>query len=335
MPTRVRSHCKINLGLRIGPPRPDGYHSLATVYQTLALHDIVTVSATLAPSTTITLTSNHHGVPTDSTNTAWRMVAGALDLLGLAACVEIHIQKDLPVQGGLGAGSGNAAAALLGLQRELNKELSSDQALTLAARVGSDVPLFLVGGTTWGHNRGEQVSPLPDLPPTPCLVVVPSHGVSTPQAFRDWDAQFQAPPASAPAASLLSTASARLEQLSHAVAGVFAAHGTSGVSCQAGDLAGDHLLALVRTGIENDFEQVVFPQYPLLREIKRQLAGTGTGSPAIFAALSGSGSALFGLYSSPRDAEAAQQRVLASAPDAQVLATLTLPRAAYWGSIFA
>jgi len=331
MPTRVRSHCKINLGLRIGPPRPDGFHSLATVYQTLALHDIVTVSATPAPATSITLSSNHRGVPADSTNTAWRMVVGALDLLGLSASVNIHIQKDLPVQGGLGAGSGNASAALVGLQHELKKELSSDQALALAAQVGSDVPLFLVGGTVWGGNRGEQVSPLPDLPETTCLVVVPSHGVSTPQAFRDWDAQYESPAS----ASLLSTASARLEQLSHAVAGVFAAHGTSGVFRPAGDLAGDLLLALVRTGIENDFEQVVFPQYPSLRQIKRQLAGTGTGSPAIYAALSGSGSALFGLYASPQDAEAAQQRVLGSAPDAQVLTTMTLPRAAYWGSIIA
>ena len=121
MSTRVRSYCKINLGLTIGPPRPDGFHALTTMYQTLALHDIVTVSAKSAENTSILLTSNHPGVPTDEKNTAWKMVAGALEGLGIAAAVEIHIQKSLPVQGGLGAGSANAAAALIGLEHELKK----------------------------------------------------------------------------------------------------------------------------------------------------------------------------------------------------------------------
>ena len=82
MPTRVRSCCKINLGLAIGPPRPDGFHALTTLYQTLALHDVVSISARPAPVTSIVLASNHPGVPTDDTNTAWKMVAGALERPG-------------------------------------------------------------------------------------------------------------------------------------------------------------------------------------------------------------------------------------------------------------
>src|SRR5271154_5283571 len=108
MPTRVRSHSKINLGLAIGPPRPDGFHPLATLYQTLALYDVVTISATRAASTAITLTSNHPGVPTDQRNTAWRMVERCLDRLPLHAAVRIHTTKKLPIQGGMGAGSANA-----------------------------------------------------------------------------------------------------------------------------------------------------------------------------------------------------------------------------------
>ena len=123
MPTAVRSHAKINLGLHIGAPRPDGFHALATVYQTLELYDVVTVTARPAATTSLRLTSNDSGVPTDSRNTAWRMVTLALGALGLSAEVEMHIEKRLPVQGGLGAGSANAVAALVGLETELAAEL--------------------------------------------------------------------------------------------------------------------------------------------------------------------------------------------------------------------
>ena len=119
MPTAVRSHAKVNLGLAIGAPRPDGFHPLATVYQTLELHDVVTVSARKASATRLRLTSNDQRVPTDERNTAWKMVSLALEALGLTAEVEIAIDKRLPVQGGLGAGSANAVAALVGLEAEL------------------------------------------------------------------------------------------------------------------------------------------------------------------------------------------------------------------------
>src|ERR1700760_2927963 len=105
MPTTVRSHTKVNLGLTIGPLRGDKFHQLTTVYQTLALHEPVTVEARRAAQTQITLTSTHPRVPTDAGNTAWRMVERALQSLHLTAEVKIHIDKQLPVQGGLGAGS--------------------------------------------------------------------------------------------------------------------------------------------------------------------------------------------------------------------------------------
>lgn len=348
MATRVRSYSKINLGLAVGPTRPDGFHGLATVYQTLALHDVVTVTARPAPETLITLSSNHAGVPRTETgdaarNTAYKIVSDALLALGIEAEVHIDIHKTLPVQGGMGAGSANAAAALIGLEKELNQQLAQGMRLEIAARVGSDVPLFLVGGTVLGKGRGEVVSELPDLPETPCVVALPSVGVSTPQAFRDLDRKM-----AETASSLTSPGPVdKIEKLSRVLTSVFTASefpSPSGIvlpdpasGTKQNDLAEKTLLALVRTGIENDFEEVAFSQHPFLRDIKRQLmgsdsAGNGEG-PALYAALSGSGSALFGLYRSQADAAAAQQRVQQSGT--QAILTETLPRTAYWERMFA
>src|ERR1700678_890304 len=135
MPTRVRSYSKINVGLAIGPVRADGFHGLTTLYQTLDLHDFVTVAARRVgegEATRISLTTNHPFVPRDGRNTAWRMVERCLARLGVAAEVQIHIEKSLPVQGGMGAGSANAAAALLGLERELRRAITAR--LEIAAR---------------------------------------------------------------------------------------------------------------------------------------------------------------------------------------------------------
>jgi 4-diphosphocytidyl-2-C-methyl-D-erythritol kinase len=403
MSTRVRSYSKINLGLAIGPVRPDGFHGLTTLYQTLDLHDLVTVSARMARETTISLTTNHPFVPRDARNTVWRMVERCLARLGVAAEVAIHIEKKLPVQGGMGAGSANAAAALLGLERELGVTLPGVERLKLAAEIGSDVPLFLLGGAVLGLGRGELVIPMPDLPRTWCVVAVPQVGVSTPAAFKAWDAlgvgedvdsaaenvphgRDTGHPATTNATAntgvlrsaqdddlkggrltppaqddlkggrLTSPAQTdKLQELSLAYSSLSAKTGdrkpgTSGIvrdpnpekkrdlpdenqADAMNDLAENTLLALVRTGIGNDFEEVVFPQYPSLRITKRQLMGSDSDSSAIYAALSGSGSALFGLYRSEQDAKAAQQRVQSSGVEA--LLTQTLPRAEYWERMFA
>ncbi len=361
MPTAVRSHAKINLGLYIGAPRPDGFHALVTVYQTLELFDVVRVTARPAAATALRLTSNDRRVPTNESNTAWKMTALALEALGVTAEVEIAIEKQLPVQGGLGAGSANAVAALLGLEAELgiageqvskpagrqasggalpgNLEGWAAKRLELAARVGSDVPLFLVGGTVLGLDRGQQVTALPDIEPVWCVVAAPANGVSTPQAFRDWDARCAAEGLTAEASA------AKLNELSRAYVSAFTglipeagqSRGSSGVLSSGEDRAGPKESALVRTGIlswiQNDFEQVVFPQYPTLSAIKRLLAGQGTPEAAIYTSLSGSGSALFGLYDSRGDAEAAQARL--GQAEVKSYLTRTLPRAAYWRDMLA
>lgn len=360
MPTSVRSHAKINLGLGIGAPRADGFHSLVTVYQTLDAYDVVTVAARPAVQTAIRLRLDDPRVPTDSRNTAYKMVDLALGALGVAAEVEIAINKRLPVQGGMGAGSANAVAALVGLEAELgiqglesrdirtrDKEPGGPggwaaERLRIAARVGSDVPLFLIGGTVLGLDRGQEVYPLPDIEPVWCVVATPEVGVSTPQAFRDWDALCERE-------GLTGEASTdKLKELSRSYASAFAGavqlgrpeegrHGTgsSGVLSDGEDLAGPAESALVRTGIigwiQNDFERVVFPQHPSLREIKRILAAEGTAEAAVHSSLSGSGSALFGLYLTRGAAEAACER-LRQAGIRSIL-TRTLPRAEYWAQM--
>jgi 4-diphosphocytidyl-2-C-methyl-D-erythritol kinase len=388
MPSRVRSYSKINLGLAIGPPRPDGFHSLATLYQTIALHDIVSVAARPAARTRIQLTASDPRVPRDARNTAWKMVERTLEHLNLTATVNIRIEKNLPIQGGMGAGSANAAAALIGLERELSLELPASERLALAAGVGSDVPLFLVGGSVLGSDRGQMVAPAPDVTldgstEIPCVIALPDTGVSTPQAFRDWDALL----ASQGSTPDLHNAEkcGTLEQLSRTYAKVFphsadkaieedeaTKSGTSGIfpkpspaespdmgQCQQDspekqqglareqlhpssnrntsgfeiDLAENSLLALVRTGIENDFETVVFPQNPFLCDIKRLLMGSQPETSAVYTALSGSGAALFGLYRSASGADAAQQRL--QQHGVKAIVTSTIPRPLYWNNMFA
>jgi len=213
--------------------------------------------------------------------------------------------------------------------------------LDIAARVGSDVPLFLIGGTVLGLDRGQEVYPLPDLEPTWCVIAAPAVGVSTPLAFRDWDAMCAAEGLTAEAST------DKLNRLSRAYASAFAGAippkreqvGSSGVLPDGEDLAGPEESALVRTGItswiQNDFERVAFGQHPSLAEIKRLLAAAGSPEEALHASLSGSGSALFGLYLTRGAAQAALGR-LQQFRDVEVQATLTrtLPRYRYWREMF-
>jgi 4-diphosphocytidyl-2-C-methyl-D-erythritol kinase len=302
--------------------------------------------------------------------------------------VVIEIEKQLPVQGGLGGASANAVATLLGLERAVRKTLSPAEKLEIAAAVGSDLPLFLVGGTILGVGRGEQVYPLPDLPAIACVVVTPEIGVSTPQAFVEWDRiQGLKPVSSAtPDAALQRPSSTLAAARSAALAGATGSGADTAASLRpvgmdpsaplrpssgvrrdtspakltafsASDRmnelslglsawlsglyssapaafvkgrgrAGNPLLALVRAGIENDFEQVVFPEYPELGEAKGGLVRAG----AQYASLSGSGSTLYGLFASRQAAALAVIRLRKSGWAAQ--ATSTLTRAAYWRRVY-
>jgi 4-diphosphocytidyl-2-C-methyl-D-erythritol kinase len=355
MPVTLRSYSKINLGLLIGPTRPDGFHALTTLYQTLNAHDLVTVS--IAPKhgqPHIEISCNDRRVPLDARNTVWKMLALALAVPGREGLrVRVHLEKHLPVQGGLGGGSGNAVAALLGLERELVRQgvagpllgslpkvftgvLTGPARLRLAAEVGSDVPLFLLGGSVLGLGRGEQVVPLADLPEMEAVLALPEVGVSTPAAFRAWDLE-QTSIGLTPGEM-----ADRLNELSRALASAWVEQHATGVlasgsvprntSSDQGLAGGPLLSTLVQTGIlPNDFEQVVFRQHPLFEQIKRALAGQSSGNPAVYAALSGSGSAVFGLYRDEAGALAAEERL--NGLGIRNLRTRTIRRAAYWADM--
>ncbi len=364
----VRSFAKINLGLRIGAARDDGFHELLTVYQTIALHDVIRVSVgrSARRGVEIEIQCADPRVPRDESNTCFRIVERAMPALRAKGRVVIEIEKRLPVQGGLGGASANAVATLLGLERALKKTLPAAERLRIAAEVGSDLPLFLVGGTVLGVGRGEQVYPLPDFPAMACVVVTPEVGVSTPKAFAEWDRLCRAGAHARRAESLVTRAEAgdgepaelrsawpgqrpgptqseptqtdkltvtsgsdRMNELGRGLSAWLSEPYSSAPSVfLAGrGRAGNPLLWLVRAGIENDFEQVVFPEYPELREGKSALLRAG----AKYASLSGSGSALYGLFASREAASKAAARLRKQGWTAQATATLT--RRAYWKGI--
>jgi len=351
MPVTVRSFAKINLGLRIGALRDDGFHDLRTIYQTIALHDVIRVQ--VGRGTGIEIHCDDARVPKDESNTCYRIVEHAMVAMKACGRVVIEIEKRLPVQGGLGGASANAVGTLLALERALRKQLPGPERLRIAAEVGSDLPLFLVGGTVLGVERGEEVYPLPDLPSVPCVIATPEIGISTPQAFADWDARSAElrstgrTRASAPRQTSTggdacrsigveekltpSTPSDRILEFGRmlsvwltAQSKIKSGKGLSGVPARSRGRAETPLLDLVRAGIENDFEQVVFPKYPELREVKRLLERSG----GFYASLSGSGSALYGLFAARAGAEKAAARLRKAGVAA--VATTTLTRLQYW-----
>jgi 4-diphosphocytidyl-2-C-methyl-D-erythritol kinase len=323
MPVVVRSFAKINIGLSIGPLRDDKFHELRTIYQTLALHDLIRVEA--FRGTGIEIVCKDSRVPTDERNTCWRITERTLKALKVRKKIRITIQKNLPVQGGMGGGSSNAVATMLALEKALKRKLTPEERLRIAAEVGSDLPLFLIGGTILGVGRGEQVYALEDLPGIQCVTATPAIGVSTPAAFADWDKKQQTS-----GKLTLPGGSATMNSLGHSVyAWLSGSRFTAtGVPAKARDRAEALLLDLVRTGIENDFESVVFPKYPEIRKVKRVLERSG----AAYASLSGSGATVYGLF----DRKEAVAKAVAALKGAGVpaQATATLNRTQYWKMLF-
>ncbi len=265
-------------------------------------------------------------MPLDESNTCHRIAERVLRSAGKTAKVVIEIEKHLPVQGGMGAASSNAVATMLGLERALDVSLPPGEKLRIAAEVGSDLPLFLIGGTVLGVGRGEEVYPLLDLPTMHVVVVTPTVGVSTPKAFARWDER----------AALTGTeAAGTINEFGRSVFSWLSdsfypqAWPASGVPAKGGNRAETPLLDLVRAGIDNDFEHVVFPEYPELSAVKQGLEREG----ARYASLSGSGSTLYGLFASSGAAQTAAEHMQADGHAA--VATTTLTRDEYHKALLA
>jgi len=271
------AHAKINLTLDVGPRRPDGYHDIRSVMQTLALHDTLTVTRTPErPGVVLEVTGDEAGgVPADASNlvvqAAVRLQKSAAARAALTAeqsGLHILLEKRIPTQAGMGGGSSDAAAALLVVSELLDLHFSLRRLTELAATLGADVPFFLDGGTALVEGVGEQITLLPPFAPFDVVVVKPPVGVSTARAYAALDAD--------PARDM----------------------GTA----TEGWLAGEDQFA-------NDFERVILPTYPEVARAYAVLTWTDETGESFRPLLCGSGAALFCRAGS----EAAARRLAARA----------------------
>jgi 4-diphosphocytidyl-2-C-methyl-D-erythritol kinase len=262
---RIPAFAKINLRLDILGKRADGFHELRTIFQTVSLYDELRLRSTRRPGITLSIRGNETLSQEPSRkNLVYRAVEALRSELSLRGGVEIDLTKKIPAGRGLGGGSSDAAAALVGYLRLMSRNLPAARLMEIAASLGADVPFFLLGGRALGVNRGDEIYPLPDISRQAILVVSPKAiHVPTPEAYR-W---LKAKP-------LRLTKSAANHKLFEFCALCWSAQGS---------------------GLSNDFERAVFRRHPRLGKIKRDLLQRGAAE----ASLAGSGSAVFGVFPSP------------------------------------
>ena len=267
---RVPAYAKINLWLDVLGRRADGYHELRTIFQTISLHDTLELETTQRRGVELRIGGNAAlAAEPGRDNLVTRALEVAARELRLRGGVRATLRKRIPVGRGLGGGSSDAAAALLGLMRLARKRMAPARLVEIASNLGADVPFFLFGGRAVGVSRGDEIYPLPDLPRRTVLVVSP-HDVAVPtrDAYRWLGARLTKP---ADPTKLFR----------------FCALCWSTQGC----------------GLSNDFEPAVFRRHPRLAAIKRELLRRGAAE----AALAGSGSAVFGIFRDPAHARRAAQ----------------------------
>jgi 4-diphosphocytidyl-2-C-methyl-D-erythritol kinase len=275
----VPSFAKINLDLRVLHRRPDGYHELRTIFQTISLKDRISIEVELKKRTQIDLTCSFQ----IADNLVVRAAEAVLDHLKVSAWVCFVLRKRIPMGAGLGGGSSNAAAVLIALPALLGRPIAAPDLIRIGESLGSDVPFFLVGGTAVAVGRGTEVYPLPDMPSRHAVVVSTGVHVSTAEAYGS---------------------------LSRAVADGLTSPPGSPILREFQTIAG----SLGRPGLDqfpltNDFEKPVFQRHPELSAVARKLRRLGA-KPA---RMTGSGSALFGLFETASQAREAAARFPAAA----------------------
>jgi 4-diphosphocytidyl-2-C-methyl-D-erythritol kinase len=282
----VKSFAKINLGLEIVGKRADGYHDIRTLFQTISLADELHLEP--APAGAIFLAGDDPSVAWDETNLVHRAARILKEKTGTDQGARILVKKSVPAGRGLGGGSSNAAATLLGLNEMWGLGLDAPGLAGLARRLGADVPFFLHGGLCLGEDIGDRLTRLPDLAPLPCLLVFPTFPIST--------------------------------------ASIYAGIGPSLTS----DAKDSKIMRFLETGdfglLENDLERVILRAHPELESWKKFFGERG----AILSQVSGSGSAVYGLFADAESALEARRR-LPGTPAARLAATL--PREGYWAQL--
>jgi 4-diphosphocytidyl-2-C-methyl-D-erythritol kinase len=292
---RVKAFAKVNLSLEILGRRPDGFHDLRTVFQTISLHDTIDIEFTPGRKT---------GVDLDSTveianNLVVRAAQAVLDETNAKGRAGFVLRKRIPMGGGLGGGSADAAAVLLALPVLTGRPVDWVRLVEIGAALGSDVPFFLLGGTALGFGRGTELYPLKDAKRTRGVVVAPGIHVSTPEAFKalarplTWEY-------SSPKINTSQRVALCLDDATRVALGEWAEF------------------------CSNDFEAVVFRQHPRLGVIKRKLKQFGA-KPAL---MSGSGSSVYGVFESA----GASRKAQAAFPGEQVFPISFVSRARYYAA---
>ncbi len=265
---RIPAYAKVNLCLDVLGRRADGYHELRTIFQTITLHDMLELETSRDSRIHLSIIGNSAlaGEP-GRDNLVYRALDELRGELRLRQGVRAVLTKSIPVGRGLGGGSSDAAAALLGLLRLTGKHMEAARLAEIAAGLGADVPFFLYGGRALGIGRGDEVYPLPDVPRHALLVVSPRDvAVPTRDAYR-WIAQRL-------------TKRPDTTKLWRFCALCWSPQGGA---------------------LSNDFEAAVFRRHPRLVAIKRELLRQGAAG----ASLAGSGSAVFGIFQNPAKARRA------------------------------
>jgi 4-diphosphocytidyl-2-C-methyl-D-erythritol kinase len=288
---RVRALAKINLDLRVLAKRPDGYHELRTIFQTISLADTLDIAFTPGRKIAIEI-DDPQAIPG---NLAVQAAEAALEAVGAAGRVEIRLAKRIPMGAGLGGGSSDAAAVLLALPPLAGRLVEMPRLYRAAAALGSDVPFFLLGGTAVGIGRGAELFPLPDRGPQTGLLVAPRVHVSTAEAYRRLSPRL--------------TSESQQNKI---------------VTFQSLWWGGG-----VGEAARNDFEAVVFEQVPHLARLKKRLLAAGASR----ALMTGSGSALFGLFRT--GAEASRARRALEGEDARRFSLVSRARyrAMWWRAL--
>ena len=288
------SFAKINWALRVVGRRADGFHELRTVFQTVTLHDKLTF--TERDDARLTLTSDSDVVPVDERNLILRAALALRDKYRVRQGASIHLEKVIPVEGGLGGGSSNAAVTLLALSHLWGVETNKQELTETGARLGADVPFFLTGGTAAGTGLGNEVRPIAEVRAGHLLIVKPEEKVSTAEAYKS----LNAPALTKAGRDIILSISRADEQFT--------------------DFYPDAL--------HNDFEPVVFHQKPEIERAKNALLKMG----ARHALLAGSGSSVFGVF----DNQEAQLRAVDALKGERgwsVFPCATLARAQYLTSL--
>lgn len=294
----IPSFAKINWRLQILGKRPDGYHELSTILQTILLHDVLHFERT--GDGTVTLECNTKDIPTDDRNLVVRAAYALKDRYGVKAGARIQLEKRIPVKAGLGGGSSNAAISLLALAClwEIGTDLPALK--EIAAGLGADVPFFLLGGTALGEGTGTTISARPDVASQHLVLLTPNAGVSTADAY----AALNSPALTTLGADPILSNSPPGRDFS------------------------DLELLVDSDDLENDFESVIFDMEPEIRRAKEALLDAGARE----ALLAGSGSTVFGVFPDQQAQQIAIDKIQLEA-GWQVFPCVTLSRNEYFRAL--